>query len=153
MQLVGEIDFLGQSKEQIIETILDMNKNALKKNGELLQTLFFKKDSDKWYIAFVENESQETKDKFWSDILHSVPHEIKSIVLVSDMTLTDLEANKKKDALMLHYLDDKGTVIVKQASYVKKFLKGIVYENVADRDPSVLFHYLEPIAETYRVRS
>jgi hypothetical protein len=41
-------------------------------------------------------------------------------------------------------------VIVKVAEYTKRFLKGIVFEEEMDEDPSILFYYLGPIAEIYK---
>ncbi|MDR0778832.1 MAG: hypothetical protein LBE48_05300, partial [Methanomassiliicoccaceae archaeon] len=92
----------------------------------------------------------EKKDRFWKEVLDSVSDGVEAMILVSNTAITEIDGNKKKDVLMLHYLDKEGTVILKETEYTKKFLKGISFGEEIDTDPPALFYYLEPIAELYK---
>lgn len=150
MEKVGELEFRGKSKEEIIEIIFHINKEALKLNKELIHALFLNTNDDKWEIVFAAFDSQEEKDEFWSEALQFISDNgIRAIIFVSDVTITTVESNTKKDALLLHYLDDEGTKIVKQVIYGEDSSGEIVFEEETSHDQKFLFYCLEPIAKFY----
>jgi hypothetical protein len=147
-EMVLEMDVGEEPNEAVVRTMLDINKQTLKERGRLRQILHLKK-GDVWYIIFTENGDQEKKDKFWASVLNLISEGVEAMILFSDVTQTDMVTKRKTDILTMHYLDNKGTIIVKEIEYTKKFLKGIILGEETDGDPSALYYYLEPIAEAY----
>jgi len=150
MEVMAGIDFRALNTSEIISKIFTMNMYSKSKSKHLAQTLYFESDGGMWNVAFPQTNDDFSKVAFWTNVHYAMlKQDIKDIIIFSDMTMTDVDSGEKSHALVLHYLNRDGKVIVKQCNYVKKMFKKPVFGEIVDGDTTFLPYWLEPIAKSF----